>query len=348
MSTASTDLVNAGLAKIDDDLKFVMECLREVLDELGEPRLAALVPWTGQTPAPHEGELPARLGQVYATAFQLLNLIEETVSAQVRRARERASGSAAEPGLWGANLQRLAASGLGPGQIAEGLGRVMVEPVLTAHPTEAKRAAALEQHRRLFGLLQEREDPRRTPLEMADLREEIKVTLERLWRTGEILLQKPEVAAERRNLMYYFREVFPRALPELDRRLRQAWTEAGFDPEPLAGRRALPRLRFGTWVGGARDLSRMAGGVARGRLARDRAAAQPSGRATLPVESRAKRAGRFRQPVESPSGRGGRTRKGDPPRRPRRTLEAVRPAVGREAAPRERPPRSSRHVRPRQ
>lgn len=253
MSSASTDLLHAGLAKIDDDLAFVMNCLREVLEELGEPRLAALVPWTGRAEAPHEGELPARLGQVYATAFQLLNLIEETVSAQVRRAREKAAGPAAEPGLWGANLQRLVAAGLTPEEIAAGLGRVIVEPVLTAHPTEAKRAATLEQHRRLFHLLQDRDDPRRPPLELADLREEIKVTLERLWRTGEILLRKPEVAAERRNLMYYLREVFPRALPELDRRLRQAWGDAGFDPEALAGRSDLPRLRFGTWVGGDRD-----------------------------------------------------------------------------------------------
>ena len=85
------------------------------------------------------------------------------------------------------------------------------------------------------------------------MREEIKVTLERLWRTGEILLRKPEVAAERRNLMYYFTEVFPHALPELDRRLQQAWTDTGFDPALLGDGRRLPRFQFGTWVGGDRD-----------------------------------------------------------------------------------------------
>jgi phosphoenolpyruvate carboxylase len=258
MNPAPSELVEAGLAKIDEDLAFVMGCLREVLLDLGEPQLAAFVPWTGAaasgTRATGEGaEFPARLGQVYATAFQLLNLIEENVSAQVRRAREKLAGSAAEPGLWGANLVRLAESGLSAAEIAAGLRGIVVEPVLTAHPTEAKRATTLEQHRRLFRLLQTREDPRHTPMELADLREEIKVTLERLWRTGEILLRKPEVAAERRNLMYYFREVFPRALPELDLRLRQAWEATGFDPALLGDGRALPRLRFGTWVGGDRD-----------------------------------------------------------------------------------------------
>ncbi len=260
MSAPSSELLEAGLTKIDEDLHFLMKCLREVLTELGEPGLAAYVPWTtpdepAADPAQPDaaGKLPKRLGQVYATAFQLLNLIEENVSAQVRRAREKAGGPTAEPGLWGANLQRLALAGLAPAEIAAGLGRIIVEPVLTAHPTEAKRATTLEQHRRLFVLLQQREDPRRTPQEQADLREEIKVTLERLWRTGEILIQKPEVAAERRNLMYYFREVFPRALPELDQRLRQAWADAGFDAALLADGCALPRLRFGTWVGGDRD-----------------------------------------------------------------------------------------------
>ena len=223
--------------------------------------LAQFVPWTGSVhdPARSHGEgtdgdaYPARLGQVYATAFQLLNLIEENVSAQVRRAREKVAGIVAEPGLWGANLQGLRHAGFGAKEIAATLTQVLVEPVLTAHPTEAKRPTALEQHRRLFQLLHIREDPRHTLAELADGREEIKVTLERLWRTGEILLRKPEVAAERRNLMYYFREVFPRALPELDHRLRQAWTDTGFDPALLGDGRALPRLRFGTWVGGDRD-----------------------------------------------------------------------------------------------
>ncbi len=254
MSAPPAKLLEAGLDKIDHDLAFLMECLREVLVGLGEHDLARYVPWLRREDAPPDHQqLPARLGQVYATAFQLLNLIEENVSAHVRREREKVAGVAAEPGLWGANLVRLQQAGLSATEIAAGLGRIVVEPVLTAHPTEAKRPTALEQHRRLFHLLEKREDPRQTPAELADGREEIRVTLERLWRTGEILLRKPEVASERRNLMYYFTEVYPRALPELDRRLQQVWADTGLDPALLGDGRTLPRLRFGTWVGGDRD-----------------------------------------------------------------------------------------------
>jgi phosphoenolpyruvate carboxylase len=75
--------------------------------------------------------------------------------------------------------------------------------------------------------------------------------LERLWRTGEILLAKPEVSDERRNVSHYLREIFPDALARLDSRLRASWLDAGFDLEVLNGH--FPQLRFGTWVGGDRD-----------------------------------------------------------------------------------------------
>jgi phosphoenolpyruvate carboxylase len=74
-----------------------------------------------------------------------------------------------------------------------------------------------------------------------------------IWRTGEIFLEKPDVAAERRNAIHYLDNIFPHVLPSLDRRLRQAWRHAGYDPALLAGPRAMPRLRFGTWIGGDRD-----------------------------------------------------------------------------------------------
>ena len=104
MSTPPAGLLEAGLAKIDVDLAFLMGCLRDVLVELGEGHLARFVPWTdADTDAkePEPAEYPARLGQVYATAFQLLNLIEENVSAQVRRAREKSAGPAVRTGTLG-------------------------------------------------------------------------------------------------------------------------------------------------------------------------------------------------------------------------------------------------------
>ena len=88
--------------------------------------------------------------------------------------------------------------------------------MLTAHPTEAKRLAVLEQHRALYSLMVRRENQMWTPQEQEAIRNEIKVTLERLWRTGEVHRTKPGVAEERRNVIYYLQEVFPSVLNDVD------------------------------------------------------------------------------------------------------------------------------------
>ncbi|MBV9105602.1 MAG: phosphoenolpyruvate carboxylase [Verrucomicrobia bacterium] len=245
------DYITRGFQKIHDDLAFLMNCFREVLEELGENHLAKNLPWINQVRvdlAPNP-----RLCQAYSIAFQLLNMVEENVAAQVRRSRESEIGLVGEPGLWADHLHKLHESGISESLIAAQLNKIRVEPVLTAHPTEAKRLAVLEQHRALYGLMVRRENQMWTPQEQEAIRDEIKVTLERLWRTGEVHRTKPGVAEERRNVIYYLQEVFPSVLNDVDLRLRQAWTDAGYHADTLVSPRTLPRIRFGTWVGGDRD-----------------------------------------------------------------------------------------------
>ncbi len=250
--TSAPDYVTIGFEKIDRDLKFLIECLGEVLTDLGMAEFARHLPWTGDVvEAEHIDQLPPQLGLVYSIAFQILNMVEENTAAAMRDLREASEGLTAERGLWGAQLAALRAAGFTAEEIAAGFGKVRVEPVLTAHPTEAKRLSVLDQHRALFGLIDARESGHQSPSHLAQLREQTKSALERLWRTGEILLEKPTLADERRNILHYLRDVFPTVLPELDARLRYAWADAGFDARLLAGK--LPQVRFGNWVGGDRD-----------------------------------------------------------------------------------------------
>ena len=241
-----SDLTDYAFSKIDTDLEFLISCFREVLQDMGQNDLAAALPWD-DVAAPDEQ--PRRLGQAFSVAFQLLNLVEENAAAQTRRKRESDEGMSAERGLWGETLRKLQRDGFSSGEIADFLPVIRVEPVLTAHPTEAKRLTVLEQHRDLFRALGEREDPNLTPAERDAIRRRVKSILERLWRTGEILLAKPEVADERHQIEHYLREIFPDALMRLDDRLRAAWKAAGYNLDELK----MPRLRFGTWVGGDRD-----------------------------------------------------------------------------------------------
>ncbi len=237
--------------KIERDLSFLMTCFHEVLDEAGEHDIVQHLPWRGApaTTTP----MTERLAQAYSIVFQLLSMVEQNAAVQYRREVETSRGLTAIPALWGQSLQQAHQHGLTDQQIAEALDRMHVELVLTAHPTEAKRATVLEQHRQLYLLLVKRENQMWTPQEQQTIREEIKAVLATLWRTGEIFLEKPDVASERRNIIHYLYNVFPEVLPSLDLRLRQAWTAVGFDPDLIRDPQHLPRLAFGTWVGGDRD-----------------------------------------------------------------------------------------------
>ncbi len=248
----TADYIVTGFAKIDADLGFLMGCLQEVLAELGEEDAARFLPWQdGEKHDIHSP--PPRIEQAYSIAFQLLNMVEENASAQTRRLREIEHGLSDEPGCWGQQFAQLKDAGFTGEEIARSLREIRVEPVLTAHPTEAKRAAVLEQHRTIYLLLAALENRQLTPSRRDAIRDEIKVVLERLWRSGEILLEKPEVASERRGVLFYLREVFPLSLQQLDERLRQAWQASGFDPTLLDDPHVWPRVRFGSWVGGDRD-----------------------------------------------------------------------------------------------
>jgi phosphoenolpyruvate carboxylase len=247
VKTAS-DYIATGFEKISADLDFLMGCLSEVLGEMGRRDVAERLPWVGSKKGFCEG-----FEQAASIAFQLLNMVEEITSARSRTLREIDLGPAAEPGLWPRQLSLLSESGMKPAQIAAALPSIRIEPVLTAHPTEAKRSAVLEQHRAIYRLLLAREEASPSPSRQEALREEIKLVLERLWRTGEIFLEKPDIATERRGVVYYLREVFPHAVAQLDRRLLQGWRAMGFDPALLSDPLRRPKTRFGTWVGGDRD-----------------------------------------------------------------------------------------------
>lgn len=242
-----------GLRKVDRDLDFMMACFREVLEELGHRDLAGSLPWMGKRRLRGIQIFSYRGVQAYSIAFQLLNMVEENAAAQSKRLREDARGLAADPGTFGRAFVELREAGLTDRQVAKRLADIHVEPVLTAHPTEAKRATVLEIHRLLYKLFVKRENSMWTRAEQLAIREEIKAALERLWRTGEIYQQKPDVASELRNVVYFLTNIFPDAVERMDLRLRQAWEEAGFEPGRISHPDRLPLLTLGTWVGGDRD-----------------------------------------------------------------------------------------------
>ncbi|MDP0499782.1 MAG: phosphoenolpyruvate carboxylase [Verrucomicrobiota bacterium JB022] len=251
MSNSFDDFLTQGFEQIDTLYVELCEALAEVLRRIGEPELARLV----RNPAALEDadSLPGGAAQTISLVFQLLNLVEEHTAHQVARRRESQEGIEAEPGRWGYWLKKLHDQGVQPIDIIHRCRAAVVEPVLTGHPTEAKRWTVLDQHRELFQLLHDRANSRLTDFEKRKWRRDLCATLECLWRTGEIFYQKPNVDSERAHMLFFLKEVFPPVLKELDSRFDYAWEEAGYDPTVLREPNTHPLLRFGSWVGGDRD-----------------------------------------------------------------------------------------------
>jgi phosphoenolpyruvate carboxylase len=239
-----------GFELIDETLSFLVDCLGDALKSLGEESLIPYLPWSGTVPENHP---PDGTQQLYSIGFQLLNMVEERVAAAIRREREKVLGAGSIRGLWPRALRDMTSLGLGPKEILAVLADVDVQPVLTAHPTEAKRASVRERHRALYEELVRNEYPKYTDRERRRIRERIVTALETLWRTGEIHLVRPDIFREMRDAIHYLRDLFPSALNRLDLHFTEAWREAGFPLEMLRAAGNIPRLSFGTWIGGDRD-----------------------------------------------------------------------------------------------
>lgn len=242
-----------GLEKIKVDFLYLTALFAEMLESIGEGELARSLPFGDEQTDASLRPADEKLTQAIGICFELLNLAEENAATQYRRKIETEFGIESIRGSWGETLSDWKASGIDEGEMAARLREVEVVPVLTAHPTEAKRLTVLDIHRELYLLLVKREYPNWSTAEQEAFKQETISLMERWWRTGEIYLEKPRLEDERNNVMHYFENVFPEAVRLTDQRLQAAWTSMGLSPELLELPEHYPLIRFGSWVGGDRD-----------------------------------------------------------------------------------------------
>lgn len=241
--------------KIDADMSLLTNCFKKVLNGLGEFQLEGLLEKEIDLDkiADLGPNLEEKQIQVLSIYLQLMNLVEENAAVQFRRKNMDKVGMAGIRGSWAETFERWKNRGLEESQMLEIIKMVNVAPVLTAHPTEAKRISILELHRELYLTLLKLDNSIYSNIERKAIKEEINTLLERWWRTGEVYLEKPTVKAERNNVMHYLTKVFPKILEKSDDKLRMSWIEAGLDPQSLRLAEEYPQMTFGSWVGGDRD-----------------------------------------------------------------------------------------------
>ncbi|HYO43695.1 MAG TPA: phosphoenolpyruvate carboxylase, partial [Candidatus Limnocylindrales bacterium] len=281
-----------GLARARDPLRnevrLLGALLGQVIAEQGGPELFALVERIRRRMiAMHRGdpELPvepdaererlraeiaaldlaslASVAKSFTLYFQLVNLAEERQRIRVLRTRaRRARGRAIDDSL-GEAVALLGVTRARP-EIEAMLARTEIHPVLTAHPTEARRRTLLVAQRRIRRLLDALDDPLATPDEDADLRRRLREEITLLWHTGDLRSIAPTPLDEVRSELAIFDETLFVAVPRFQRAVDRALDALGgrADAEALAGDAgqtgtrpvAAPALlRLGSWIGADRD-----------------------------------------------------------------------------------------------
>ncbi|MGC4942605.1 phosphoenolpyruvate carboxylase [Kribbella sp. DT2] len=226
----------AGQPLLDD-----VEKLRELtIAGDGEAAEQLVATW------PHErAEDVARAFTCY---FHLTNLSEELHRARVLRERDR-SGDAPAISELAQAVEQISVDA-GEQQARALLNGLEFRPVLTAHPTEARRRAVLATIRRISSLLEERNDPRAGDAELAENRRGLVEQVDILWRTGQLRTSRPTPLDEVRSAMAVFEETLFDVVGNVYRRLDDALAgeAAGTRPPVVA-----PFVRLGSWIGGDRD-----------------------------------------------------------------------------------------------
>jgi phosphoenolpyruvate carboxylase len=184
-----------------------------------------------------------KLVRAFSIYFHLANVAE-----QVHRARVLAEVRA-EGGSWlsrAVDKIEIAFKAQTPGhqftheQLQEWIGELMVRPVFTAHPTEAARRSILNKLGEIAKLLDQDLNP--------DQSSRLAETIDLLWQTDELRLDRPEPLDEALNALYYLDDLAKHTVPEVlndfARELKRLEIDLPVTARPLT---------FGTWIGGDRD-----------------------------------------------------------------------------------------------
>ncbi|MGC9385860.1 MAG: phosphoenolpyruvate carboxylase [Hydrogenovibrio sp.] len=182
--------------------------------------------------------------------FSLVNLAEEEHQYHERQSQLKSDGP-----LWmGSVLNTISEfkqEGLSAEEVENLINQLCYIPVFTAHPTESKRRAVMENLRRIFITLGELNEAEayNNPYTQEEVIKRLQYQIQVLWKTDEVRRMKPTVEDEIRNGIYYFRQSLFNAVPRVYRYMERALARH----YPDDNIKTPNFLTFGSWIGGDRD-----------------------------------------------------------------------------------------------
>jgi len=188
------------------------------------------------------------IARAFTIYFQLVNIAEEVQRVRRLRDYERSPEVFQEMSLRKL-FKDLMEEDYTPKEILAFLSQCDISPVLTAHPTEAKRRTVLDHLFFISGQLTQLNRQDLTLAESDSLAKRIKESLEILWQTSEVRNRKVEVLDEVDQTLYYFERTIISLLANIHEKIHREFARLGVDPQDDID----PFIHFGSWVGSDRD-----------------------------------------------------------------------------------------------
>ncbi|MDS2173559.1 phosphoenolpyruvate carboxylase [Nesterenkonia sp. CL21] len=240
-------LTEYGSAGLLEDV----EALRELTIAALEDPDGAVLAQAEELVASFSADRAKEVARAFTCYFLLANLAEEQHRIRTLRARD---GEIPLQDQQPADSVAAAFAHLrdevGQEEAERRLKELRFHPVLTAHPTEARRNAIAASVRRVGQLLDDRDDPRMGTGALAQNRRELLEEIDNMWRTAQLRVSSPSPLDEVRTALSVFDTSFSKVFTQAYRRMDD-WLqgEAGGTEAP----KAPAFIRLGSWIGGDRD-----------------------------------------------------------------------------------------------
>ncbi len=190
--------------------------------------------------------------KAFSTYFQLVNLAEEHERVRVLNERSEVAYLSDKPmdETISQALHELKSEGFSAQEVQEMLGRMLVMPVFTAHPTESRRRTTRQILKKVSELLAKLNSKDLYGRQRDQVKEVLLDHVVLLWQSSEMRDRRPTVMDEVRNTGLYFFEntlfdLVPRIYEQLESDLEDVYPGHQFDVPAI--------LRYGSWIGGDRD-----------------------------------------------------------------------------------------------
>ena len=190
--------------------------------------------------------------KAFSTYFQLVNLAEEHERVRVLNERSEIAYLSDKPmdETISHALNELRSEGFSAAEVQAMLGRMLIMPVFTAHPTESRRRTTRQILKKVSDLLAKLNSKDLYNRQRDQVKEVLLDHVVLLWQSSETRDRRPTVMDEVRNTGLYFFEntlfdLVPRIYEQLETDLKDVYPGHEFDVPAI--------LRYGSWIGGDRD-----------------------------------------------------------------------------------------------